>query len=107
MARSLFNDMNRSSCLVRRIAPCPLGEGEVVVGLALGNWCGLFVHPILKHHMEWEHPPFLSEEPRSAEVDVPRPHPCYLRRYPSYPWDPWLFSIVYCPSNEPSCLPPI
>ena len=72
----------------------------------LSSCCGLSARPILKHHMEREHPPFLFEEPRSAEADVPQPHPCYLRRYPSYPWGPWLFFVVYCPSEEPSRLPP-
>ena len=97
--------MNKAGCLYAKWTPCPLGEGEVVVGLALGNWHGLSARPILKRHMEWEHPPFLSEESRSVEVDVPQPHPCYLRMHPSYPWGPWLFFVVYCPSKEPHRFP--
>ena len=25
--------------------------------------------------------------------------------YPSYPWGPWLFFVIYCPSEEPPRLP--
>ena len=50
-------------------------------------------------------PPILSEEPRFTEAGIPQPHPCYLRMYPSYPWGPWLFSVICYPSEEPPCLP--
>ena len=107
MARSLFNDMNRLGCLVRRIDSMSLGRREVAIGLALGNWHGFSARPISNCHIEWEHPPFLSEEPRSTEADVPQLHPYYLWRYPSYPWGPWLFSVIYYPSEELARLPPI
>ena len=57
--------------------------------------------------MEWKHPLFLSEEPRSAEANVPQSHPCCLRRLPSYPWGLWLLSVIYSPSEEPLYLPSI
>ena len=91
--------------LCAKWTPCPLGEGEVAVRIALGDWRGLSARPILKYPMKWEHPPFLFEEPRFAKADIPQPHPYYLQMYPFYPWGPWLFFVVCCPSKESPHLP--
>ena len=87
--------------------PCPEEEGEVVVGFVLNSWHGLLARPILKHHMGWQHHPFLVGGPRAAEADVLQSHPCCLQNCPSYPWGPWSSFVTCSPSEELIRLPPI
>ena len=51
------------------------------------SWHDPVACPISRHHIGWQHHPSLAGEPKTAEADVPQPHPYCLQSYPSYPWD--------------------
>ena len=105
IARSLFNDIKRSGCLVRLRPSISLGRRRGCCrALARMVTCPLWDSRAW-HPKKWEHPTPQAEGPKCAALGVPQlPHDC-PPIWPFHPWGPWSFSAAWRPFKVPPHLP--